>query len=189
MWREYANINELKGEGIREKVCGFTKNILIFVESVLSKTFYLTRLSQNEKKYFYISKMFRPEESFRRRLLEIKLLAVFVEYHCLIPLLTKRPNFSLYGFQWQSPRLCSRPCWYFVDFVFFCFSFLRCHFSCFLIVRFSICWYFFLWWRLPWFVLGRVGFFWTLRSFPDFIFKGLCLFRFLYFISNYLGGL
>lgn len=30
MWREYANINELKGGGIREKVCGFTKNILIF---------------------------------------------------------------------------------------------------------------------------------------------------------------
>lgn len=51
MWREYANINELK-EGIREKVCGFTENILIFVESVLSKTFYLTRLSQNEKKIF-----------------------------------------------------------------------------------------------------------------------------------------
>lgn len=52
MWREYANINELKGEGIRKKVCGFTKNILIFVESVLSKTFYLTRLSHNEKNYF-----------------------------------------------------------------------------------------------------------------------------------------
>lgn len=51
MWREYSNINELK-EGIREKVCGFTKNILIFVESVLSKTFYLTRLSHNEKNYF-----------------------------------------------------------------------------------------------------------------------------------------
>lgn len=27
MWREYANINELK-EGIREKVCGFTKTYL-----------------------------------------------------------------------------------------------------------------------------------------------------------------
>lgn len=53
MWREYANINELKGEGILEKVCGFTKYILIFVESVLSKTFYLTRLSQNEKKNLY----------------------------------------------------------------------------------------------------------------------------------------
>lgn len=53
MWREYANINELK-EGIREKVCGFTENILIFVESVLSKTFYLTRLSQNEKKNIFI---------------------------------------------------------------------------------------------------------------------------------------
>lgn len=54
MWRDYANINELKGEGIRKKVCGFTKNILIFVESVLSKTFYLTRLSQNEKKNIFI---------------------------------------------------------------------------------------------------------------------------------------
>lgn len=52
MWREYANINELKGEGILEKVYSFTKYILIFVESVLSKTFYLTRLSQNEKKIF-----------------------------------------------------------------------------------------------------------------------------------------
>lgn len=99
MWREYANINELKGGGFVKKYVVSQKTYLFFVESVLSKTFYLTRLSQNEKKYFYISKMFRPEESFRWRLLEIHLLTVFVEYHCLIPLLTKRPNFSLYGFQ------------------------------------------------------------------------------------------
>lgn len=52
MWREYANINELKGWGFVKKYVVSQKNILIFVESVLSKTFYLTRLSQNEKKIF-----------------------------------------------------------------------------------------------------------------------------------------
>lgn len=108
--REFANMNELlvifQNLFQLRSCCDVVRNGRSDVEvhcdvvikskrHVMSRSY--TRLTNDV--IFLLSKVFRPEESFRRRLFEINLLIVFIEYHSLIPFLTKRAYSSMYGFQ------------------------------------------------------------------------------------------